>query len=531
MEKVFANRVFFGIIKVYHVIRLVIREILFYQKGRCPMKKFFHRLISSAVLIVSAVSLTAPCTMEADAYAFTPPFTINSQSGIVMNLDSDTIIYEKNADRQEMPAHLAQIMTAIVVMENCSDIDHTTITMDIDPYSVYSYYEQKDDIRNAAIEIGDTLSVTEYLYALMLTSSCEAAHVLATYIGNGSIESFVGMMNEKAAEIGCTGTHFKNPTGLYDTYQITTARDMMLITEYALENVPRFKEIATADSYTTMSKSLTVSYAKNGWTWYHANTMTERENLFYFEGVKGIKTGNLNDYGRNIVTMATRDGVTYLVVLLGAPFDNDEGKLKYYHIEDATDLLNWAFSSFQYTTIIGSDEEIAELPVTDGSNNNFVLVRPKEALSVLWCTDVDVSAIQRVPSYNEDITAPISKGDVLGRLDLKFSGEVIASVDLVAVGDVKRSPIKHNAAAFVSYFTEPGWTSTFHVSLIFGGIISLAYIVLCIYSAYAAKQKQRAADAVHVVPRASNNVQPPQQKKAWKRSEPVFYHKNPNGDE
>ncbi len=495
------------------------------------MKKILRRLFISAVTIVSLLSLTVQCSIEADAYAFTPPFTINSQSGVVMNLDSDTIIYEKNADRQEMPAHLAQIMTAIIVIENCSDIDHTTITMDIDPYSVYSYYEDKEDIRYASIEIGDTLSVTEYLYAMMLTSSCEAAHVLAEYIGNGSIDTFVSMMNKKASEIGCAGTHFKNPTGLYDTYQITTANDIMLITQYALENVPRFKEIATADSYTTMSKSLTVPYAKNGWTWDHANTMTARENLFYYEGVKGIKTGNLNDYGRNIVTMATKDGVTYLVVLLGAPFDDEEGELKFYHIEDATALLNWAFSSFQYTTIIGNDEEIAELPVIDGSNHNFVLVRPEESLSVLWCTDVDISAIQRVPSYNEEITAPINKGDVLGHLDLKFSGDVIASVDLVAVSDVKRSPIKHNAAAFITFFTESGWTSTFHVSLIFAGIISLAYIIICIYSAYVAKQKQRAVDAVHVVPRATNNVQPPQQKKAWKRSEPVFYHKNPNGSD
>ncbi|MBQ8725277.1 MAG: hypothetical protein IJY74_06395 [Oscillospiraceae bacterium] len=106
------------------------------------MKKTLRRLLLSAVTIISLISsLALPCSIEAEAYTFTPPFTINSQSGIVMNLDSDTIIYEKNADRQEMPAHLAQIMTAIVVMENCSDIDHTTITIDIDPYTVYSYYE------------------------------------------------------------------------------------------------------------------------------------------------------------------------------------------------------------------------------------------------------------------------------------------------------------------------------------------------------------------------------------------------------
>lgn len=495
--------------------------------------KILRRCLLPVLIFTILMGLVLPCSMSADAYTFTPPFTINSNAGIVMNLDSGTVIYEKNADHQEMPAHLAQIMTAIVVMENCADIDHTSITMNTDPTTYFQNYETPDDIRYAGIGSGDTLTVTEYLYAMMLTSGCDAAYALAYYAGNGSMDAFVGMMNEKAAAIGCTGTHFTNATGLYDPYQLTTARDIMTITKYALEQVPRFREIATADSYNTMSKSLTVSYAMNGWSWKHANTMTASDNLFYYEGAHGIKTGNLNEYGRNIVTMATREGVTYLAVLLGAPFEDSEGELRFYHIDDATVLFDWAFSSFQYITLIGDDEEIAELPVTGGSQNNFVLVKPESSVTMLWCKDVDISAIQRVTVYNEDISAPIQKGDVLGKLDLKFSGEVIASIPLVAVSDVNRSMIKHNMSGIAAYFTEPGLGSTFHVSLIFAVLISIAYILLCIYSAYSARQKQMAADSVHIVPRSNVTASGTnsEQKKAWKRSEPVFYHKNPNGED
>ncbi len=493
------------------------------------MKKILRRISAAVTMAAVLLCLILNCSVTADAYAFTPPFTIHSTSGIVVNMDADTIIYEKNADRQEMPAHLAQIMTAIVVMENCADLDAARVTMSVNPKTIFKGYDEPDDIRYAGIESADTLTIREYLYAMMLTSGCEAAYILANHIGGGSIDTFVGLMNQKAAEIGCTGTHFTNPTGLYDKYQITTARDIMLITKYALENVPGFKEIATADSYTTTSRSLSVSYAINGWTWDHANTMTDPANLFYYDGVKGIKTGNLTKCGRSIVTMATRDGVTYLVVLLSAPFDDEDGDLKFYHIEDATDLLNWAFSSFQYTTLIGDDEEIAELPVSDGSDRSFVLVKPQSSISILWCTDVDVSAVQRVPTYNENISAPIEKGEILGTLDLKFSGEVIASTPLVAVSDVKRSPIRHNAVAFVTYFTEPDITSTFHISLIIAAIISLAYIIICIYAAYAAAQRQRAADAVHIVPRSTaSRESDTEQKKAWKRSEPVYYHSDKN---
>lgn len=494
--------------------------------------KILRRSILSVLIFTMILSMIIPCSLKADAYTFTPPFTINSSAGIVMNLDSGTVIYEKSADHQEMPAHLAQIMTAIIVMEKCEDIDHTSITATVDLMSYFQSYDERDDLRSADIGSGDTLTVTECLYAMLLTSGCDAAYLLANYIGNGSMEEFVGMMNQKAAAIGCTGTHFTNATGLYDQYQITTARDIMTITKYALDEVPRFREIATADSYNSMSKSLTISYARNGWAWKHSNTMTEKDNMFYYEGAHGIKTGNLNQYGRNIITMATRDGVTYMVILLGAPFEDEDGNLQYYHIEDATELLDWAFSSFQYTTIIGNDVEIAELPVTGASDNNFVLVKPESAITMLWCKDVDTSAIQRVPTYNENIIAPIKKGDILGQLDLKFSGEVIASTPLVAVSDVERSVIKHNTSAFITFFTEPGMGSTFHISLIFASLISIAYILICIYSSYAARQKQRAADSVHIVPRKSpaSNVTNSNQKKAWKRSDPVFYHRDPNGD-
>ena len=494
------------------------------------MKKNVRRRVLTFLMISLIFSWIFPGSLTADAYAFTPPFTIKSESGIVLNLDSDTVVYEKNADRQEMPAHLVQIMTAIIVLENCSNIDHTSITMSVNPYTLFQGYSELDDVRYAGIEAGDSLTVAEYLYAMLLTSSCESAYILANYIGNGSMDTFVGMMNNKAADIGCTGTHFTNATGLYDAYQITTARDMMLITQYALNHVSRFREIATAESYATMSKSSDTQSAMSGWSWDHSNTMTDPDSASYYEGAKGIKTGNLNRYGRNIVTMATRDGMTYLVVLLGAPFEDEEGELQYYHLEDAANLLDWAFSSFQYTTLLGSDEEIAELPVSDSNGNDFVLVKPKETLSILWCTDVDVSAIQRVPTYNENISAPIHKGDVLGQLDLKFSGEVIASVELVAVSNVERSAVKYNANAFITYFTDSGIGSTFHVSLIFACILSAAYIILCIYSAYAARQKQKAMDAVHVVPRGTSSDTQPPQKKAWKRSDPVFYHK-PSDDQ
>ncbi|MEE0240112.1 MAG: D-alanyl-D-alanine carboxypeptidase, partial [Ruminococcus sp.] len=184
------------------------------------MRKKWNILQRLLPLLLTFGILLSFCSLPAKAFAFTPPFTIQSESGIVLNLDTNMIIYEKNADKQQMPAHLAQIVTALVVLDACDDLDGTKITMSQNPMSYFYDYTNQEDVRYADIMAGDTFSVREYLYAMLLESSCESAEILADYFGDGNEVQFVKKMNEKAAEIGCVGTNFTNPTGLYDSYQI-----------------------------------------------------------------------------------------------------------------------------------------------------------------------------------------------------------------------------------------------------------------------------------------------------------------------
>ena len=313
--------------------------------------------VALAIGIVAAVLLCGNA-LSVQAYTFTPDATIHSQAAILYNQDTQQILYEKNADQQQMPGHLVQIMTAIVVLQNCTDLDGTTITASDELYKTLYSYDEPDDLRYADIDNGDTLTVREYLYAMMLTSSCEASLILANQFGDGSIDGFVTKMNDTAAEIGCTATTFANPTGLYDTRQQTTARDMLTITNYP---------------------------DASAWNWTQANSMTLEDSSYYYEGAKGIKTGNLSKTGRSIITEATRDENTYLVILLNAPFEDADGKLQYYHLDDATSLLNWAFRSFAYTTLLESSEETAEVEVMNSDGNSYVLVHPKTDCVLLWC--------------------------------------------------------------------------------------------------------------------------------------------------
>lgn len=443
------------------------------------MKKFLSVL--SAILICIYISSFNYC----DAISFTPPFAIYSQSAYMINLDTKSVIYEKNAESEQMPASLVDIMTAVVVLENCPDTDSVTITADKNLYQEFEEYEYQDDLRYAEIWDGDTLTVTDYLYALMLTSSCEAANILADYFGNQNIAAFVDKMNAKAQEIGAVNTVFTNPHGLYDPKQVTTAKDMALITQYAL-TVPGFEDIATTEEYEVHPISYTTAHEED-WTWSHSNIMMSAASDYYLYGVKGIKTGNLQLGGRNIITMGSSDGIKYLLVLLNAPFYDEDGNSHYYHIEDACQLMEWVFDNFSFQILLSKDEEIAEVKVENSDGNGYVLVKPKEELSTLWYNDIDATSIQKNIRLAENVKAPVKKGDKLGEIELKLSDEKIAVIDLVASTDVDRSFLKFNLSMTKNFFSSP-W---FLVAIVVSLLISLIYLGLCIWAYTDAKNRAK----------------------------------------
>ena len=148
----------------------------------------FHlikRMSAAAVTCIVSTVILCGNFLSAQAYTFTPDKTLHSQAAILYNRDTEQVLYEKNPDQPQMPGHLAQIMTAIVVMQSCSDLDGTTITADDALYKTLYNYDEPDDLRYADIDDGDTLTVREYLYAMMLTSSCEASLILANQFGDG----------------------------------------------------------------------------------------------------------------------------------------------------------------------------------------------------------------------------------------------------------------------------------------------------------------------------------------------------------
>lgn len=452
-----------------------------------------------AILSTSVVFLSSGFKpMKAEAVNFAMKGTLNSDSAIVLNLDCNTIIHEKNADKQQLPGPLVNIMTAVVCMENCLDLSKE-ITIDEDVYSYLYDTQFPDDLRYGNIIDDDVLTYNDLLYAMMLTSSVEAAETIAYNVGGESVSAFVEMMNQKAAELGMDSTNFTNPTGMHDAQQYTTARDMITLTQYALKK-SLFEEICSTYVYTPSVPNFKNHPIEEKWQWFHSNIMMDEENEnYYYKGAKGVKTGNLEVGGRNIISMASRDGNNYLVIGMNAPISDSDGALRFYHIDDATQMFDWAFDHFSYQVILAETAELGELPVDLADGNHYVLARPSEEVSFLWYDEIDLALISRdnITWYNKELQAPVKMGDALGRVTLEYSGEKLADVELVAVSDVERSSLKYNTYAAKLFFKS----SWFKKALIIGAVLSGLYILLCIYAYILFKSRSKPLKPIYAVPK------------------------------
>lgn len=472
------------------------------------MKRFIS-MLAAVILVLPFVYIP-----KAEAVNFPLTSNINSESAILVNLDADIVLHEKNPDTKQMPGPLVNIMTAVIVLEECSDLNEE-LTLDPEVYRpVYEDLNARDfsdDLPDCDICDGDVLTINDLLYCMMLTSSVEASQTLAYHVGGDSVSAFVEKMNSKAAELGMTGTHFTNPTGMYDEDQYTTARDMATLTRYALK-VPLFETISTTYSYTPVVPNTERHKHIDEWVWKHSNVMMDPDSTLYYMGAKGIKTANLVAAGRNIVALASKDGNNYLAVLLKAPFNDSEGNTTFYHIEDAAAIFDWGFNHFSYQVILADTAEVGELPVSLAEGNDYVLARPKEEFSLLWYDDIDISLIKKdkITWYDSSLRAPVKKGDVLGEVTLEYSGEELGTVELVAVSDVNRSKSKYNLEA-AKRFPKSQW---FKNALKIAIILCVIYILICIYSWVLFRSKAKPLKPIYAVPKMDKKKKKkPSQKK------------------
>ena len=346
------------------------------------------------------------------------------------NLNAGAVVYEKNSNKRSYPASTTKIMTFIITAENVSDLENTSVTIKQD---IISGLDLESTVMGLSSHIGEKVSVKDLLYGLMLPSGNDAALVLADYVGGG-ISGFVEKMNAKAAELGCKNTHFANPHGLYDTNHYSTAHDMALIAKHAMK-IKGFMDICN-----------TVYYTPDGFkTLHNTNYMLDSEaegGQYYYQYTKGIKTGYLDEAGKCLVTSSDKNGDKYLCVCLGAAFSYAENVN--YAMKDSAKLYDWAYKNLGVQTLYSPSNSLASVDVKYVRNGKTLEAVPEKEISAFLPNNYDKKKLKVEINCPEQVDAPVTQGDVLGTVSVKYEDLDLGLTNLVAAEDVERdiSPLE-----------------------------------------------------------------------------------------
>ena len=375
-----------------------------------------------AVVVFSAMMI---CLSVFSASAVDYGFDIDTVSKAVYleNLNTGTVVYEKDSGQKMYPASTTKIMTFIITAENVSDLDSTKVTIE---QEVIDGLDPESTVMGLAQHVGEQVSVRDLLYGLMLPSGNDAALVLADHIGGG-IEGFAEKMNAKAAELGCKDTHFANPRGLYDPDHYTTARDMALIARHAM-TITSFMEICN-----------TVSYTPNGFEpLRNTNFMIDSEamgGMYYYEYTEGIKTGYLDEAGKCLVTSSDKDGDKYLCVCFGADYDYEENVN--YAMLDTAKLYKQAYENLGVQTVYGANDSVTSVDVKNARDKRTLGAIPQKEISAFLPKNYDKNKLKTEINCPQQIEAPVKKGDVLGTVSVKYEDLDLGSTNLLAAEDIE----------------------------------------------------------------------------------------------
>ncbi|MEG0075330.1 MAG: D-alanyl-D-alanine carboxypeptidase [Eubacterium sp.] len=369
-----------------------------------------------------------------------PDIETTSASIILINPDTGTVVYKKDADKKVNPSATTMIMTYIMASENISNADVTKITArkeSIDQVNqIAPTTSTTPDADHLGIIEGEELTAQSLINAMTIGTAGDAAYVLADFIGKGNIQTFMDSMNQRAESLGCKNTHFTNPAGFYDENNTTTAEDMAIITKFAM-TLPHFNDITNTTSVTipatNKSEERTITTT---------NSLINEGSEYYNTLCRGIMIGSSTKAGCSAISTAVKDNDRYLCIALGAPAivaqDNnsvDTSKA----LVDTNGLYQWTFNKLKLKTILTTNKTIAEIKVSEGSKKDNLALVSAANFNMTLPIEIPESEITITPHLPEKVKAPIEKGQIIGTATLSYAGEDLTEINLVASESVGRS--------------------------------------------------------------------------------------------
>ena len=371
-----------------------------FKKTRKNAKRIFSAfLLFSVMLSLLSIRVNASPATENS-------LSFDCKSAILMEANTGEVLYENSADMALPPASVTKVMTLLLVMEAIES-------------GKINYADKVRASKNACsmggsqiyLEENEEMTVEDLVKSVVIASANDAAVALAEYV-SGTEEAFVARMNERAAELGMKNTHFENTNGLDDSVErhLTSAHDIAIMSRELIK-YPRITEFS----------SIWMDTIRNG---EFGLTNTNRL-IRYYKGATGLKTGSTSKAGFCISATAERDGMTLICVIMGAPSRDIRNAA-------ATSLLDWGFSNYGLYRTEG--EVISDIPVekgtvdmVSGEYSGFSRILKKDGKK-------NIEKILEIPNR---LSAPIKKGDVIGKVLYKLDGKEIGRADIIATREVE----------------------------------------------------------------------------------------------
>lgn len=388
-------------------------------------------------------------------------------------------LYEKNAEEKRYPASTTKIMTALIVLENVTDLNQKVTVLEEDFNGVPA------DGSKAGFIVGEEVPVLDLLYGLMLPSGNEAANTLARFVA-GSVPAFVEKMNARAIDLGCTGTHFVNANGLHDDNHYTTAHDLFRITQEAMKNETFADIVSTAQkNLTPTNKAAEHPNGKNLYLLTTNQLILSRNSPYFYAYAKGVKTGHTSQAGYCLVSAAEKNKAELISVMLGC--EQPAGQLQPLTYSETKKLFEWAYDNYQSKTLIEEGDEIQEVPIRLSTEADKLVLIAGGDLNATVPKDMSASDFEWNASIKDNIVAPITKGDKLGTLTLSLDGVAYGSVDLLALNDVSMSEVLYYAYLLENFFSTP----LFKLILVVIFVLFVLYITIYMLRIRRKQQKRR----------------------------------------
>lgn len=338
----------------------------------------------------------------------------NAKSAIIIEATTGKILFEKNSDEKLVPASMTKMMSMLLIMENIEN-------------GVLKWNQKITVSENASsmggsqilLETGEKMTVEDLFKGVAIASGNDAVVALAEAIA-GSVDGFVDMMNKKAKELNLKNTNFKTPHGLDAANHYSSARDMSSI---ARELVKHEKVLEFTSVYEDYLRENT---DKKIWL---VNT---NKLVRFYDGVDGLKTGYTKDAGYCLTATAKKDGMRIIAVVMGEPDSKTRNK-------EVSEMLDYSFAQYKIEDLLKNKPTLGKYEVTK-AKQKYVEIIPKEQATVLKKKSEKVgNATYEVKL--KDLKAPIKKGEVVGKLNIKEDGKHIRTIDLTIKNDLKKANI------------------------------------------------------------------------------------------